>query len=70
MFARPFWLNRLQETWRSVPIAWLVGVRRSGKTTIAQSLGDDQALYVNCDLPETEDALKNPSLFFKVCRQP
>ena len=70
MFARPYWLNRLQETWRAVPIAWLAGVRRSGKTTIAQSLGADQALYVNCDLPETEDAVKNPSLFFKGCQKP
>jgi hypothetical protein len=24
----------------------------------------EQTLYVNCDLPETEDAVKNPSLFF------
>lgn len=70
MFARPYWLKRLQETWGAVPIAWLAGVRRSGKTTIAQSLGADQMLYVNCDLPETEDAVKNPSLFFKGCNRP
>ena len=46
LFARPYWLNRLQETWRAVPIAWLAGVRHSGKTTIAQSLDADQMLYV------------------------
>jgi predicted AAA+ superfamily ATPase len=60
----------LQETWRAVPIAWLAGGRRSGKTTLAQSLGPDQTLYVNCDLSETEDAVKNPSLFFKGCAKP
>jgi hypothetical protein len=70
MFARPFWLNRLQEIWRAVPIAWLAGVRRSGKTTIAQSLSGEQTLYVNCDLPEAEDAAKNPTLFYKGCDKP
>jgi uncharacterized protein len=70
MFARPFWLNRLRDAWNSVPIAWLAGVRRSGKTTLAQSLEPERTLYLNCDQPEVDDALKNPSLFFRSCRQP
>jgi uncharacterized protein len=70
MFDRPFWINRLREAWRSVPIAWLAGVRRSGKTTLVRSLSAEQTLYVNCDLPETEDAIKNPTLFFKACKKP
>jgi len=64
MYARPFWVKRLHEAWGAVPIAWLAGVRRSGKTTLAQSLGEEQSLYVNCDLPEMEDAVRNPQLFY------
>ncbi len=70
MIPRPFWVNRLHEAWQSVPIAWLAGVRRSGKSTLARSLGSDQTLFIECDQPEVEDAVKNPSLFFKACRKP
>src|SRR5512138_2676078 len=70
MFARPFWIHRLQEAWRGAPIVWLAGVRRSGKTTLAQSLGGEQAIYLNCDEPAADDAVKNPSLFFKGCNKP
>lgn len=70
MFARPFWLNRLQEAWQGAPIAWLAGVRRSGKTTLARSLDPEQTTYVNCDEPEVANAVKNPSLFFRGCNKP
>jgi uncharacterized protein len=65
MIERPFWKNRIYEAWREVPIVWLAGVRRSGKTTLAQSLGNDQALYLNCDLPVVSDMVFNPELFFR-----
>jgi len=39
MIKRPFWEDRLEQAWREAPIVWLAGVRRSGKTTLAQSLG-------------------------------
>jgi uncharacterized protein len=70
MFPRPFWINRLYEAWQSVPVAWVAGVRRSGKTTLAQSLGPDSILLIECDQPEAEDTVKSPSLFFKACRKP
>jgi predicted AAA+ superfamily ATPase len=70
VFPRPFWIKRLHEAWQSVPIAWLAGVRRAGKSTLAQSLGPDQTLFIECDEPEAEDAVKNPSLFFKACTKP
>jgi hypothetical protein len=63
-------LNQLHNVWREVPIAWLAGVRRSGKTTLAQSLEADQTLLIDCDFPEAEDAAKNPSLFFRNCTKP
>jgi len=47
MIERPFWLHRIEEAWREVPVVWLAGVRRSGKTTLAQSLGTDRIHYIN-----------------------
>lgn len=70
MFERPFWKQRLEAAWKEAPIAWLAGVRRAGKTTLAQSLGADRALYVNCDLPAVEDMVRDPQLFFKGCDRP
>ena len=55
MIPRPFWLQRLEQAWREAPIAWLRGVRRSGKTTLAASLGEDRTLTINCDLPAAAD---------------
>jgi hypothetical protein len=67
---RPFWLTRIEEVWRHAPIAWLAGVRRSGKTTLAKSLGEQRATYVNCDIPAVEDAVRDPVLFFRTCQAP
>lgn len=70
MIQRPFWQNRLAEAWKEAPIVWLSGVRRVGKTTLAESLGADQVFYVNCDLPSVEERLSDPVLFFRGCEQP
>jgi predicted AAA+ superfamily ATPase len=70
MIARPFWLERVEAAWRQVPVAWLCGVRRSGKTTLAQSLGADRALYVNCDLPIAEEMVRDPAVFFRSADRP
>ncbi len=70
MIPRPFWRDRIEAAWRDVPIAWLCGVRRSGKTTLAESLGQDRVLYINCDLPSVEDMLRDPQLFFRGCARP
>jgi predicted AAA+ superfamily ATPase len=67
---RPFWLGRIENAWKEAPVAWLSGVRRSGKTTLAQSLGVDRALYVNCDLPAAEEMVRDPSLFYRNCSRP
>jgi predicted AAA+ superfamily ATPase len=70
MISRPFWLKRIEESWRQAPIAWLCGVRRSGKTTLAESLGPEDVLYVNCDLPTVEDMVRDPQVFFRGCSKP
>lgn len=70
MISRPYWENQLEQAWAAAPIVWLAGVRRSGKTTLAQSFGSERILYVNCDLPGTEDQLGDPVLFFRQCDRP
>ena len=70
MIKRPFWLRRIEEAWTEAPIAWLCGVRRCGKTTLAESLGKERILYVNCDLPAVEDMTRDPQLFFRSCTKP
>ena len=71
MIERPHWKKRIEDAWKEAPIVWLSGVRRSGKTTLAQALRDPkEALYINCDLPITEDRIRDPELFFRSCEKP
>ena len=70
MTQRPFWQQRIEAAWRETPIAWLAGVRRSGKTTLAGSFGTEQILYINCDLPSVEDMVRDPQVFFRGCSKP
>jgi len=70
MIPRPFWLKRIEDAWHDTPIAWLCGVRRCGKTTLAESLGPERILYLNCDLPVVEDMVRDPQLFFQGCSKP
>lgn len=51
-------------------MVWLAGVRRSGKTTLAQSLGSDRIHYLNCDLPVVSDMVADPALFYRNCNRP
>ena len=67
---RPFWIERIEAAWKQASVAWLSGVRRSGKTTLARSLGEERALYVNCDLPVAEDMVRDPALFYRNCHKP
>jgi predicted AAA+ superfamily ATPase len=70
MNSRPFWLKRIEDAWREAPIAWLCGVRRAGKTTLAEGLGPERTLYLNCDLPAVEDMVRDPQVFFRGCSKP
>jgi predicted AAA+ superfamily ATPase len=60
----------LEQAWREAPIAWLCGVRRCGKTALAESLGADRVLHLNCDLPSVEERLRDPELLFRSCSKP
>jgi hypothetical protein len=70
MVFREFWLNRLRQVWDRVPIAWLAGVRRVGKTTLVRSLPEADCLYVNCDSPRAAQSLADPEFFFHQVKQP
>jgi len=63
MIKRALWLKRIQQAWDRRSIVWLSGVRRVGKTTLTQMLPD--AVYLNCDLPSTRQALEDPELFLE-----
>jgi hypothetical protein len=62
MIERPYWIARIKAAWGKRPIAWLAGVRRAGKTTLARMLPADA--YLNCDLPSAARRLEDPELFF------
>ena len=70
MYPRPFWLQRIEQAWQEAPIAWLCGVRRCGKTTLAEALGGERALFVNCELPSVEDMVRAPQLFYRPWARP
>lgn len=63
MIERPLWTKKIETAWLSAPVAWLTGVRRTGKTVLARSLPG--AEFVNCDLPGSAERLRDPELFFR-----
>lgn len=60
---RPHWRSRLETAWKRAPIVWLAGVRRVGKTVLAESLDDTE--FLNCDLPRTARRLADPESFLE-----
>jgi len=63
MVKRRFWLDRIEKLWQARPILWLRGVRRAGKTSLAQSL--DGVEYFDCELPRVRRAMEDPEAFLK-----
>jgi predicted AAA+ superfamily ATPase len=70
IIARPLWLKRIEAAWTEAPIAWLSGVRRTGKTTLAHELVAERTFYVNCDVPAAEEQLRDPVPFYRNCPKP
>lgn len=66
MVQRPFWMARLSAAWTRVPIVWLTGPRRSGKTVLAQGVPDAQ--FFNCDLPSVAERVHDPESFYRGLR--
>lgn len=67
MIERPFWTRRLAQAWKQASVVWLTGVRRVGKTVLAQSL--DDAEFLNCDLPSARRRLEDPEAFLAAAKR-
>jgi predicted AAA+ superfamily ATPase len=63
MVDRSYWRERIEDAWRTRPIVWLRGVRRSGKTTLAGSLHD--VIYLDCDRPDVRARVEATESFLR-----
>jgi len=61
MVQRHFWLELVEQAWRSRSVLWLSGVRRVGKTCLCQTL--PKAEYFDCELPRVRRSLLDPESF-------
>lgn len=66
MVKRRFWIERIEQEWRRRSILWLRGVRRAGKTSLAQSLAVVE--YFDCELPRVRRAMEDPEAFLQGLR--
>lgn len=67
MVKRRFWLDHVEAAWRKRSIVWLRGVRRAGKTCLAQTL--DRVEYFDCELPRVRRAAEDPEAFLAGLRR-
>ncbi|MCM8811503.1 MAG: ATP-binding protein [Candidatus Omnitrophica bacterium] len=58
---RKHWLKEIENGWQRRSILWLSGVRRTGKTSLAHSLGDVE--YFDCEIPRVRRLLEDPEGF-------
>jgi len=63
MVKRRHWLNQVETAWSRRSVLWLRGVRRTGKTTLAQGLPDVE--YSDCELPRVRRAMQDPESFLR-----
>lgn len=61
MVQRRFWQDQVHAAWARRPVCWLQGVRRAGKTVLAQSIAD--AAFFDCELPSVRRDLRDPESF-------
>jgi predicted AAA+ superfamily ATPase len=63
MRERPFWKQAIEDAWSRKPVVWLRGVRRVGKTTLAQSLA--RVRYFDCELPGVRRRIESAESFLR-----
>ncbi len=66
MVKRQFWLNLIEAAWLRRSVVWLRGVRRVGKTCLAQTLEGIE--YFDCELPRVRRAMEDPEAFLRKLR--
>jgi predicted AAA+ superfamily ATPase len=62
MVKRGEWIRRIEEAWTARSVVWLSGVRRVGKTCLAQTLADVE--YFDCELPRVRRSMEDPQGFW------
>jgi predicted AAA+ superfamily ATPase len=67
MVKRSFWRDLVEKQWARRSLLWLRGVRRAGKTCLAQSLPD--IVYFDCELPRVRRAMEDPEAFLAGLRR-
>jgi predicted AAA+ superfamily ATPase len=60
---RKFWLKKINQSWQEKSIVWLMGVRRTGKTTLCNELTPNHVY--DCELPRVRRFFDDPEYFFK-----
>jgi len=66
MWTRHAWQARIESLWLERSVLWLMGVRRVGKTSLAQSLPEIE--YFDCELPRIRRELADPETFLEGMR--
>lgn len=66
MYPRSYWTRQIQEAWQRRSVIWLKGVRRVGKTVLAQNLPDIE--YFDCELPRVRRTMADPEAFLRSLR--
>lgn len=61
MVRRRAWIAMVESAWRRRSVVWLSGVRRAGKTVLAQTLSNVD--YFDCERPRTRRLLDDPEAF-------
>lgn len=65
---RTVWIRMIESAWKHRSVVWLSGIRRSGKTCLAQSL--DGVEFFDCELPRVRRMLSDPEEFLRSFRKP
>ena len=58
---RQHWIKAVEDGWKRRSVIWLSGVRRTGKTSLSQSL--EKVEYFDCELPRVRRMLEDPEGF-------
>src|SRR3989338_1929013 len=61
MVKRRFWIKEVERLWKGKSVLWLMGVRRTGKTFLCQSLPNIE--YFDCELPRIRRMMDDPESF-------
>ena len=56
-------MNLIESEWKERSVLWLAGIRRAGKTTLAENL--EKVEIFDCELPRVRQAMEDPEIFLE-----